>query len=338
MDEIKPEDELRVYDSYVAGRLSAGLAAGVRTGLFDTLHAKGPLTRVELAHATGLHERGVRAWLSAMVAGQLVIEAQPGSYGLSPVAARDCVRDKPGSLAGLIDMEIENFLSPALIVEGLQGGGPCVYGNSDPWAEHATDPAKARSFSDAMHAISMRPAEALAQAANLTDARRLLDAGGGSGTISVALARAFPKLHCTILEIAPVLPHIEERAQEEGLSEQISALEGDLFADTWPGDFDAVLLSQILHDWSDEEAVRLVRRAFQALAPGGTLLIHEKLVTQDGGPLANGLVNLDMLVWTEGRQWSANELELLLKDAGFESVDVTATYGYWSLVAGTKPS
>ncbi len=337
MQTIDPQDELRVYDAYVAGRLSAGLAAGVRTGLFDVLDADGPLSCAALAEASGLHERGVRAWLAAMQAGQLVQEVGSGDFALTPAAARDCVRNKPGSLAGLIDMEIENFLSPALVIEGLRGGGPCVYGDSDPWAEHAADPAKARAFSDAMHAIACSPALALAERAPLENARRLLDAGGGSGTISVALARAFPQLHCTVLEIPAVLPHIEERAREEGLEQQISALQGDLFAQAWPTGFDAVLLSQIMHDWSDDEGARLLRRAYNALNPGGTVLIHEKLIEPDGGPLANALVNLDMLVWTEGRQWSATDLEQLMQQAGFEGVQAQKTYGYWSLVSATKP-
>lgn len=338
MEDIKPEDELRVYDAYVAARLSAGLAAGVRTGLFDALDAKGPLTVTLLAVETGLSERGVRAWLAAMVGGQIIEQRDTDQFALTPVAARDCVKNREGSLAGLIELEVDDFLSPARVIEGLQSGGPCVYGTSDPWAEHAADPTKARAFSDAMHAISVRPAGALAKIAPLDGARSLLDAGGGSGTVSIALAQAFPQLRCTVMEIPAVLPHIQERAQDTGLSDRVQGRQGDLFADNWGADFDAVLLSQIIHDWDDEEGARLVRRAFDALAPGGRILIHEKLINPQGGPLANALVNLDMLVWTEGRQWSAVELSTLLKQGGFENTQVVPTEGYWSLATAQKPA
>ena len=330
------QDDRPVYDAYVAGRLSAGLAAGVRAGLFDPLAAE-PRTAEALAEATSTHPRGLRAWLTAMRAGGLVERDAAGRWSLPAAVAASAVRGREGSLAGLIDLEVDEFLSPERVLEGLRTGGPCVYDASDPWAEHAADPAKARAFTEAMHAISVRPAAAMAAVAPLEDARSLLDPGGGSGALSLALATRFEQLSCTILEIPAVVPLANEFAADAGLGERVRAVEGSLFADAWPGPHDAVLLSQILHDWSDEEAVRLVARARGALAPGGRLLIHEKLVDDDGeGPLANALVNLDMLVWTEGRQWTPRDLTELLEAGGFGQVEVVPTFGYWSLVSAVR--
>ena len=329
-------DDRLVYDAYVAGRLSAGLAAGVRAGLFDALDAA-PRTEAELAEATGTHPRGLRAWLTAMGAAGLVRRDADGLWSLPAPVAASAVRGREGSLAGLIDLEVDEFLSPARVLEGLRSGGPCVYDAEDPWEAHAKDPAKARAFTEAMHAISARPAAAMAAVAPLADARSLLDPGGGSGALSLALAARFPNLSCTILEIPAVVPLANEFAEAAGLAARVQAIEGSLFADAWPGPHDAILLSQILHDWSDEEAERLVARAREALAPGGRLLLHEKLVDDDGsGPLANALVNLDMLVWTEGRQWTPGDLEALLTRGGFRDVRVERTFGYWSLASAIR--
>lgn len=331
-----PDDRL-VYDAYVAGRLSAALAAGVRAGIFDALAAR-PRGGCELARDLSLAPRGLRAWTTAMAAAGLVRLREDGALYLPDEVAAAAVHGRPGSLAGLIELEVEEFLSPARVLEGLRSGGPCVYGASDPWAEHEKDQRRARAFTEAMHAISERPAAALAEVAPLADARLLLDAGGGSGALSIALARKFPHLTCTILEIPAVVPLAREFAAAAGLADRVLASEGSLFDEAWPGNQDAVLLSQILHDWSDAEAVRLVRRAHAALRPGGRILIHEKLVADDGsGPLANALVNLDMLVWTQGRQWTAGELRELLEGAGFSGLRVTETFGYWSLFEGQKP-
>ena len=98
-----------------------------------------------------------------------------------------------------------------------------------------------------------------------------------------------------------------------------------------------MLLSQILHDWSHEQGGVLLDKAFACLPSGGRVLIHEKIVDEEGGPLANALVNLDMLVWTKGQQYTAAELEGLLVAAGFEGVRCEPTAGYWSVVWASKP-
>ena len=90
-----------------------------------------------------------------------------------------------------------------------------------------------------------------------------------------------------------------------------------------------------------EEAVAAsvgLEEAFDALPSGGRLLVHEKLVEDDGsGPLANQLVHLDMLVWTEGQQYRVSELTELLERTGFVGVERVRTAGYWSVVHGTRP-
>ena len=83
---------------------------------------------------------------------------------------------------------------------------------------------------------------------------------------------------------------------------------------------------------------RSMTAAFAALPPGGRIVIHEKLVEDDdSGPLANQLVHLDMLVWTEGQQYRVSELTDLLERGGFTHVERLRTAGYWSVVHGLKP-
>jgi len=69
-----PLDDRSVYDAYVAGRLSAALAAGVRSGLFDRLDA-GPLDLDGIARELGLAPRGVRALVAALSAYGLLVES-----------------------------------------------------------------------------------------------------------------------------------------------------------------------------------------------------------------------------------------------------------------------
>jgi acetylserotonin N-methyltransferase len=330
----RTQGDKRVYDAYIAGRQSAALAAAVRVGLFDLLDA-GPLAPDAIAARLGVSPRGARILVRVLGAmGFLAVE--DGRAALADDAREFLVRGRPEWLGGLIDLEIESFLTPERVLEALASGGASVYGAEDPWRRHALDPESARAFTAAMHSISARPAAALAREPELAQARRLLDVGGGSGAISIALARAWPDLRCTVWDLESVCALAREYVAAAGLSARVASLAGDMFGDPVPRDHDVHLYSQILHDWPPEACRRLLERSFAALPSGGRVLVHEKLVGP-GAPLANALVDLDMLVWTEGQQWDFAGLRALLESVGFRDTALRETTGYWSAVWARKP-
>jgi hypothetical protein len=327
----------RVYGAYIAGRQSAALAAAVRIGLFDRLDRERADERA-LAAALALPERGVRLLCRALVAMGLLERREGGRLALAPDAARYLVRGKPDWLGGLIELEVESFLSPALVLEALRRGGPSVYGGGDPWQAHERDPARAEAFARAMHSISAEPARALARTLDLRRTRRLLDLGGGSGVFSIELARANPALEVVLLDLPAACraarPWLEAAPD---VAPRIELCAGDFWRDPLPEGCDAALLSQILHDYAPEECERLLRALGAALASPATLIVHEKLVADDGsGPLANALVDLDMLVWTEGQQWSEAGLRALLERAGFRPERAVPTGSHWSTLRAER--
>ena len=333
-----PIDDKRVYDAYIAGRRSAAVAAAVRAGLFDLLaRGEAPVPLERIREAMGWSERGTRSMLDALGAMGFVERSSEG-WRPSADARAYLTRDAEGSLWGLVDMEVDSFLSPGALLRSLEADRATVYGDEDPWEAHGADPERARAFTAAMHSVSARPAAGFAERVDLGAARRLLDVGGGSGALAIALAEANPELECVVWDIPAVCPLADEYVAAAGCADRITSQAGDMFAEPFPAGFDAVLLSQILHDWSFETGEGLVAKAFDALPPGGQLLVHEKLVEDDGsGPLANQLVHLDMLVWTEGQQYRVSELTGLLERTGFTSVERIRTAGYWSVVRGTRP-
>lgn len=327
-------DERRIYDAYIAGRQSAALAAAVRLGLFALLDRE-PLTPEALAARLELRPRPVRILTRVLVAMGL-LERHGDALAPSPDARTFLVPGRPCWLGGLIDLEVEHFLSPALLLEALRHDRASVYGGEDPWQRHAEDPERARAFTRAMHSISTGPGESLARHVDFGGVRRLLDVGGGSGALAIALARAWPALRVTVWDLEGVCVLAREYVAEAGLSERIEMRVGDMFAEPFPPGHDAVLLSQILHDWSPETGRRLLEAAFAALPAGGLVLVHEKLLGEQG-PLANALVDLDMLVWTEGQQYDFPTLRRLLQQTGFVAIEQRPTVGYWSVVLGRRP-
>jgi acetylserotonin N-methyltransferase len=136
-----------------------------------------------------------------------------------------------------------------------------------------------------------------------------------------------------IWDLPVVCTFARENAAEAGVADRVTAEPGNMFKEDFPRGHDAILLSQILHDWTPEKGRLLLHKAKAALPSGGRVLIHEKLVDEDGrAPLANALVHLDMLVWTEGQQFTEQELREMLDEAGFGAIERKATAGYWSVI------
>ena len=157
----------------------------------------------------------------------------------------------------------------------------------------------------------------------------ILDAGGGSGELAFALLRAYPNLTAAVLD----RPEVGERfAAPDDVAERCQFVAGNLF-EQWPVQCDAVFLARVLHDWPDDDARRILGRARDAMPAGGSLYVVEMALDEAAG--AGGLLDLNMLVMTGGRERTAREFEELLGDAGFRLLDARPTGTVNSLLRAT---
>jgi len=137
--------------------------------------------------------------------------------------------------------------------------------------------------------------------------------------------------------MAPVCELVREYAGKYHLSERISAVAGDMWAQAYP-DADLHFYSLVFHDWPPEKCRFLAGKSFASLPSGGRIIIHELLLDNDkSGPLLAALMSMVMLLWTEGRQYSGRELTDLLESVGFVDITTERTFGSWGIVTGLKP-
>jgi hypothetical protein len=245
--------------------------------------------------------------------------------------------DSPFYIGGLIDLENECFVTPSNLIEAMRRNSPEMYGESDPWRKISSDPQTAVEFTRAMHSVSIRPAFALAATFDFSSVQSLLDVGGGSGVVAIAAALRNPNLHATVFELFAVAEVARETVVDYQLTDRVSIATGDMFTEPLPAGHDAILFSQIFHDWPPETARMLLAKAHDALPAEGRVLVHEKLLDDDrDGPVSTALVSLDMLFWTKGQQYSAPELHKLLDEAGFVEPRTTPTIDYWSITSAQK--
>ena len=132
----------------------------------------------------------------------------------------------------------------------------------------------------------------------------------------MALAQKNPGLRVSNFDRPEVLKVASGILAERGPADRVAMVEGDLFGE-YPH-CDAVLLSNVLHDWNEETCLDILRRCHKALRPGGRLFIHD-VYLNDGldGPLEVALYSAALFSLTEGRAYSAAEYRAMLGATGF---------------------
>ena len=136
--------------------------------------------------------------------------------------------------------------------------------------------------------------------------------------------------------MAPVSGFVSEYAKKYNLSDRLRSVAGDMWKDPFaPADLH--FYSQVFHDWTPEQCRFLTEKSFIALPSGGRLIVHELLLDPEKvGPLVPSLMSMVMLLWTEGRQYSAVELTEIFASVGFVDVRAERTFGSWGIVTGVK--
>jgi 2-hydroxy-4-(methylsulfanyl)butanoate S-methyltransferase len=173
----------------------------------------------------------------------------------------------------------------------------------------------------------MGPAVVLSRLVDLTGRNRLLDVAGGSGAFSIMLCQRNPRLKATILDFPAVGPIAAKFVGEAGLADRIEFLGGNAFETDWPAGVDVVLISYLLSAIGGAAVPGLFRRAFEALAPCGQLLLHDFMVDDDGtGPATAALWLLcSLLSDPEAILLKPAALTAQLSAAGFTNMQVLET-------------
>ena len=147
----------------------------------------------------------------------------------------------------------------------------------------------------------------------------ILDVGGGSGELTFALLRAFPHLKGTVMDKPEV---VREARTPEDVKDRCRFVAGNFF-EPWSAGSDAVVLARVLHDWPDSDAVRILCRAREVMPRDGMLYVVELVLDDAIG--SGGLLDLHMLVVSQGTERTEEQFSDLLGRAGFAFLGVVQT-------------
>lgn len=306
--------------------------------------AAAPLSFAELQRELQLAERPTQVLVTALRAmGLLVVDGQ-GRLDLSPLAREHLVPGNEFDVSDYIGLSAD---SPGVreIVERLRTNCPAgtkadESGTAFIYREgvrSAMDNASlARHFTLALAGRAKNVAPALAERVPLSDARRLLDVGGGTGIYSIACLRRYPNLKAVVWDRPEVLKVAQEMGAAYGVAQRLECLPGDMFHDPVPP-ADVMLVSNVLHDWDVPECGQLLKRLASALPWGGRLLIHDVFLNDAlDGPLEIALYSAALFSLTEGRAYSAAEYRSWLTEAGLVPGEVVPTLVHCGVLSGVR--
>jgi hypothetical protein len=314
------------------------MLSAVELGLFTEL-AKGPLDAGAIAARLSLHERGVRDFLDTLVALGM-IERTDGLYSNTPEADRFLDRAKPTYVGGLLEMANAR-LYPfwGALTEALRTGKPQneAARGRDMFQELYSDPARLRQFLSAMTGISIPTAQAIAARFPWNLYRTFADIGCAQGALPVQVALAHPYLSGAGFDLPVVQPIFEEYAASFGVGSRLRFQSGSFFADPLPR-ADVLVMGHILHDWDIETKRMLLRKAYEALPAGGSLIVYESLIDDDRRRNTFGLLmSLNMLIETPGGfDYTGADCSRWMREAGFRHTRVEHLLGPDSMVVGVK--
>ena len=301
---------------------SQTLYAGIRLGIFDVVGPE-PKDADQLAAELGLDPALGYRLLRALGALGVVQEAHGRVFTVTD--AGEMLRgDHPRSMrdAFLLREGPEHTAVwkhlPEIVRNGQQNGFVREFGTTA--FEHATrTPSYGASFNAGMTSQSYLQTiwaiEALRNC-DLASINHLCDIGGGHGHLLGHLLLEYPHLRGTILERPAVVTQAKTSWIDKlNIGNRCSLVAGDMFVDV--PEADAYAMKMILHDWNDDESIKVLSNLRRRVTKPGRVFIIEHVIPAAGGPDYAALFDMHMMCWGTGRERTAQEYGDLLEASGW---------------------
>ena len=315
--------------------ISRCVYAAAELGIADLL-ADGPQSSAELAAKTGTHEPSLYRVMRALAALGVFEEHGSGRFGLTLVGERLCTATAVGLRSWSLFLEATGGVRPfAHILETVRTGrsGVEIEFGEELFDFIAKDPDAGAVFDAAMAERTAAYAPSVAETCDFSDVQRIIDVGGGNGTLMVEILRCHDHLSGVLFESPTVAARATAVFDAIDLVDRCQVLAGDFFASV--PEADCYVLANVLHDWNDARSIQILRNCRQAMFGAGRILIVERLIPENGGdPLPTLLSDINMLVLTGGQERTNEQYGALLAAAGLRLSNVTSVAFPYGVIEG----
>ncbi len=319
----EPLSLYRYRDGIVAVDL---LGAAIAHLDFFTWLGENPATFGAITQHFEIHARPADVMLTLFTAMGLLTQAG-GCFHLTLRAREHLVAGSPWNL-GPYYVSMKDRPQTLDMLKVLRTGKPANWGSYDAqaWAQAMEREDFATQFTAAMDCRGTLLGPAMAKKLDLSGVTKVLDVAGGSGIYACSLAARHAHLQAAVFEKPPVDRIAREAIARQGFTDRVEVIAGDMFKDTWPQNFDAHLISNVLHDWEEPTVRDLLQKSHAALKPGGLLIIHDAFINAEKtGPLHVAEYSALLMQITEGKCYSLGEMRVLFAHTGFDWMEHQST-------------
>lgn len=312
------------------------LAAGAELKVADALKS-GALSAAEVAERTKTDPAIMYRILRAMGSLGVLKELESRRFELTEMG--QLLRsDVPGSmraLAMMLGQPWHNRVWEALADcarNGVAFGAKRAFG-TDLWQYFDANKQYFDNFNEAMLGAAENMHVTAVDAYDFSGIRRLVDVGGGYGRLLGMILQKYPTMQGILYDRPPLAEGARKELESLGIANRCEFVGGD-FLKSVPGGGDTYIMSHILHDWPDPDALAILRNCREALAKGGKIIVLDAVIRSDSGPDWGKLMDLEMMAMFGGRDRTREELEQLFGMAGFRLQRIIGTKSTTSIVEG----
>ncbi len=317
--------------------VSQAVGVVAKLGVSDQLNS-GPRGSEDLAEAVGADPQALYRVLRLLASLGVFTEVAPRTFGLTPLG--ETLRsDAPGSVRNFAITETApgHWLPWGQLYDSVRTGRPMAREalGMEIFDWYAQHPEEAGFFNAAMGNLSALAAAELVRVYDVSGARTVMDVGGAHGVLLAAVLRTNRAARGILFDMPHVIATAADVVAANGLSDRCELVSGDFF-EAVPEGADLHLLKQVVHDWDDERAARLLQNCHRALGPAGRLVLVEMVVPQDNRPSPAQAMDLNMLVMLGGRERTEEEYRRVLQEAGFQLERVIPTHSPFSVIEAIR--
>jgi hypothetical protein len=327
-----------VQDLMTARWVADMIGVAAELELADFINA-GAKTAEEIAKAKGLHASSLYRLLRGLASYGIFAEQEDGTFAQTPMS-NALRKDVPLSAWGMAQlttrpwsvhawMELKHSIrtgTPAF--EHVKGMQIFEYFNKHP--------NELELFAEAMRSFSAATGAAVVETYDFSGIRTLADIGGSQGYILSLVLQKYPDMRGILFDLPAVVKGAPNFIKSYGLESRIDVKSGDFF-ESIPGGADAYLLKHILHDWSDEDCLRILKNIYAVTEPGAKLLVVDAVIGARNEHEFAKILDIQMLVLThEGKERTQAEWKDLLHAAGFQLTRVVPIPSFAHVVEAVR--
>jgi hypothetical protein len=313
--------------------IAQAIYVAAKLGIADLLN-DGPQHAEALARAKSMHPRALYRVLRALASVGIFSEDDQGRFGLTGLA-EPLRSDASDSLRAFAIMQGSEWVwrSWGEIMHSVRTEkSPFEHVFGMPLFDYyAANPEAGRISAEGLTSRSKPDNTAVGSAYEFSNAQKVVDVGGGQGTLLASILAANSHLRGALLEKPHVIPMARAVLEQAGVAARCELVSGNFFTSV-PAGGDVYILKKVIHDWNDDQARTILRVCRQSMRPKARLLLMELVVLPGNQHSHAKLLDLLMLVYAGGRERTEPEYRTLLASAGFSLDRVIATSGPVSIL------